>query len=86
MLLWRIYVPDNNKIAITTPPVKIHNDTSHWDRFLLDPTGWIDVCTHALHITYTDIGLRPATCQNYDNHSIHNDVIFIINVLYILQF
>jgi len=57
--------PGNNKTAITTPPVRIHNDTSHWDKFLLDRTGWIDVCTHALHITNTDIGLRSANCQNY---------------------
>jgi hypothetical protein len=59
MLLWRIYVPGNNKTAITTPPVTIHNDTSHWDLILLDRTGWIDVSTHALHIMNTDIELRP---------------------------
>ena len=35
----------------------IHNETNQWDKFLLDRTGWIDVCTQALHITNTDIGL-----------------------------
>jgi len=72
--LRRIYVPGNNKTAITTPPFRIHNDTSHWDKFLLDRTGWIDVCTHGLRITTIDIGLRPATCQNYSYNKIQQYV------------
>ena len=36
-----------------------------------------DVCTHALHIAYTDIGLRPAACQNYSYNKSQRDALFL---------
>jgi hypothetical protein len=45
-----------------------------------------DVCTRALHVTQTDIGLWPGNSQTSNKHNINNAVILYLRFYIIYNF